>query len=427
MQIKNFSVESFPFKFLAGSIPVLLGVYLAINPFPHKTAIENICFYASVLFVLILVGARKMTFHFRNPLSLSFALFAAWSFIGLFFALDRGNSIHDFYAHLVQYVIFLYLLVNFFHSEKYVSYLIWIVIASSTVFALWVMIYFYGIQGYPLSTKLGLESIDELSSNIIGTLTLFPMILSLGWLIRGKDHYRKAISFVCLVILAVATMATMARSALLAMAIALMIMLPLLMKNRRFFILLFVFFAVALIAMPVRGRFTPSNLIEKLQATDRFNIALTYIEIVKDYPLIGIGFGMQAYGEDGLLNKYNSRLPVQYRQPVPAKAPHNILIDIAVRTGLLGLCFFLYIAFSFVKMGRRLIKNGRSPFLKECGLCLLAAFAAIFIQGLFENTLSGPPAIILYTIMGMMTILWRLDQAAKANQETIDTLVLHTD
>lgn len=415
-------MESFPFKFLAGIIPVLLGIYLAINPFPHKTAIENISFYASVLFVLILLGFRKMTFHFRNPLSLPFALFAAWSFIGLFFALDKGNSIHDFYAHLIQYLIFIYLLINFFPSEKYFSYLIWIAIASSTLFALWVMIYFYGIQGYPLNTKLGLVSIDELSSNIIGTLTLFPMVFSLGWLIRERDPYRKAAAFACFAILGVATLATMARSALIAMGMALMIMFPLLFKNKRFFIFLITLLLIALIAMPVRGRFTPSNLIEKLQETDRLKIALTYIEIVKDYPLIGIGFGMQAYGEDGLVNKYNARLPVKYQQwPVPAKAPHNILIDVAVRTGITGLCLFLYVVFSFAKMGTGLFKNSRSPFVREWGLCLLAAFAALFVQGLFENTLSGPPAIILYTIMGMMIILWRLDRAAKSNQETIHT------
>lgn len=40
----------------------------------------------------------------------------------------------------------------------------------------------------------------------------------------------------------------------------------------------------------------------------------------------------------------------------------------------------------------------------------MAAFAAVFIQGFLENTMSGSPAIVLYTILGMMTILWRLDR-----------------
>jgi hypothetical protein len=39
----------------------------------------------------------------------------------------------------------------------------------------------------------------------------------------------------------------------------------------------------------------------------------------------------------------------------------------------------------------------------------MAAFVAVFIQGMFENTHSGPPAIVLYAILAMMTILWRLN------------------
>lgn len=283
-------------------------------------------------------------------------------------------------------------------------------IVSSTVFALWVMITFYGVQGFPLNTKLGVQSIDELSSNIIGTLTLFPAILSLGWLTREKESYRRIAALACLAILGVATLATMARSALVAMIVAVLIMMPLLFRNKRFFILFSLFLLAAVIVMPVRDRFTPTNLIEKLKITDRLNIALTYVEIVKDNPIMGIGFGMEAYGDEALLNKYNARLPAQYRQPVPAKAPHNSLIDVAVRTGLVGLGLFIYIVFSLVKMAMVMARQGSSAFVREWALCLLAAFAALFVQSLFENTLSGPPAIALYAVMGMVVILWHLEQ-----------------
>jgi hypothetical protein len=40
----------------------------------------------------------------------------------------------------------------------------------------------------------------------------------------------------------------------------------------------------------------------------------------------------------------------------------------------------------------------------------MAAFVAVIIQGMFENTLSGPSAIVLYIIMAMMTILWHLNR-----------------
>jgi hypothetical protein len=410
MRMRYRGTDSLLFRILAGCVPFLLGVYLAVNPFPHKTAIENISFYASFGFFLILLGTRKMTLRFRNPLTLPFALFAVWSLSGLFFALDRSNGGHDFYAHFIQYVILLYLLVHFYPSERRLTLLIGIMIVSSTVFALWVMITFYGVQGFPLNTKLGVQSIDELSSNIIGTLTLFPAILSLGWLTREKESYRRIAALACLAILGVATLATMARSALVAMIVAVLIMMPLLFRNKRFFILFSLFLLAAVIVMPVRDRFTPTNLIEKLKITDRLNIALTYVEIVKDNPIMGIGFGMEAYGDEALLNKYNARLPAQYRQPVPAKAPHNSLIDVAVRTGLVGLGLFIYIVFSLVKMAMVMARQGSSAFVREWALCLLAAFAALFVQSLFENTLSGPPAIALYAVMGMVVILWHLEQ-----------------
>jgi hypothetical protein len=60
-------------------------------------------------------------------------------------------------------------------------------------------------------------------------------------------------------------------------------------------------------------------------------------------------------------------------------------------------------------MGWRTIKYGKDDFIRRWGLCLMAAFVAVFIQGMFENTHSGPPAIVLYAIFAMMTILWHLN------------------
>jgi O-antigen ligase len=161
--------------------------------------------------------------------------------------------------------------------------------------------------------------------------------------------------------------------------------------------------------MPVKYRLTPDAIMGKIRVDDRTHIWYSYIEMVKDHPLTGIGFGMQTYFDENLLNKYNERVPSKYRQPVPHKAPHNMLVDIAVRTGLIGFVLFLYIIFEFLKMGWHLLRSGKDEFIRHWGLCFLVTFLAIFIQGQFENTMSGAPAIILYTILGMMAILWRLD------------------
>jgi O-antigen ligase len=162
------------------------------------------------------------------------------------------------------------------------------------------------------------------------------------------------------------------------------------------------------LVMPVKHRLTPHAFIDKIRADPRINVWYNYLEMVKDYPITGIGFGMQTYLDENLLNKYNEKVPAKYRQQTPYAAPHNLLVDVAVRTGLVGLALFLYIIFKFFQVSWQIIRSGKDDFIRHWGLCFLAAFVAVFIQGQFENTMSGPPAIILYTTFAMMVILWNI-------------------
>ncbi|HYA15787.1 MAG TPA: hypothetical protein VEF33_15735, partial [Syntrophales bacterium] len=70
-------------------------IFIMRNPFPKTTAIEEITFYGAVLILLFLLIFKKTTFSLRTPLSIPFALFILWSFVSLFFALNKFNSIHD--------------------------------------------------------------------------------------------------------------------------------------------------------------------------------------------------------------------------------------------------------------------------------------------------------------------------------------------
>ena len=99
---------------LIRSIPFLMGIFIFFNPFPHTTAIKEICYYLSVFVVTILILSKNIDFTFKTPLLLPFGLFILWSFLSIFFALDKKNSIHDFYSHLIRYVILYYILINFF-------------------------------------------------------------------------------------------------------------------------------------------------------------------------------------------------------------------------------------------------------------------------------------------------------------------------
>jgi putative inorganic carbon (HCO3(-)) transporter len=402
-QMKNRQI----FELLKMCITILVGMFIFLNPYPHVTAIKEITFYGSVLLLLPLIFLKKEEFSLRTPLSIPFLLFVLWSFCGLFFALNKGNSIHDFYAHLIKYLLIFYLLFNFFATKERLLILIWTIIISTALYSAEMLVGFYIQSGYDISVKLGLytDGQYEIPSNIIGISTLLGLLLSLYQLTKEEILYRKIVLTICVCATAIATLATQTRGTILAMMVSLLLSFP---RNKKILLFFFLFLALVIVVMPVKNQITPSAIIGKIHADDRVKIWYSFGEMVIDHPITGIGFGMQTYYDENLLNKYNEKVPAEYRQPIPHKAPHNLLVDVAVRTGLVGFALFLYIIFKFFQVSWQIIKSGKDDFIRHWGLCFLAAFVAVFIQGQFENTMSGPPAIILYTTFAMMVILWNI-------------------
>ena len=408
--------------FLNSSIPWLVGVFIFFNPFPHTTSIREICFYLSLLICLVLLFAGKYKFSFRTPLSVPFALFVLWSCFGLIFALDKTNSLHDVYAHLLKYLVIFYLVINFFNSEKGLKALAWIVAISTGIYIIIVMIHSYGIMKYPVMAGrfdelLGFN-FPESSPNIVVLVSLFALLLSVFLIARENSCYQRLILILSVCLSAFAVLATQSRSAILALIGAVLIIFP----RRKKILLSFFVVAVILAAgfITVNNGFDRGRFLSKITSGDlssmkaRVSIWLCYAEIIKDHPVTGVGFGMQTCYDENLLMKYNQTVDENYRMDHPYGAPHNMIVDTATRVGLVGLALFLYALFAFLATGGRLIKHGRNKFIKDWSLYVMGAFVAVFIQGMFENTLSGSPAIILYLIFAMMTILWRIENFAKA-------------
>ena len=393
------------------SVPILMGIFLFFNPFSHTTAIKEICFYLSVLIVLTLISFKKIDFSFKSPLTLPFVLFAIWAFIGLFSALYKMNSIHDFYAHLIKYIAIYYILINFFNSAKRLIILSWVIIVSATIFAIGGMGYFYLVLGNNISTTR--MTFQETSINIIGYVSIFALLLSIHLIPRTDLLYKKILLFISLTATSVVTVMTVSFGTLLAMIFSISVLFS---KNKKMVALVILLIATILVITtlsyrPAENRISEYFMSNKLQHEERIKIWYTYFELIKDFPIAGIGFDMNDMWHDqNLWDKYKARIPSKYRTRI--WAPHNILVSIAVRLGFVGLGLFFYIIVMFIRMSCTVVKNGKDDFIKSWGLCITAAFAAWFIKGMFEPALSHVPAIINYAIFAMMTILWKLNSEA---------------
>jgi O-antigen ligase len=158
---------------------------------------------------------------------------------------------------------------------------------------------------------------------------------------------------------------------------------------------------------PLKGRFV-SYFNRPLIA---FRVGINYqtFEVIKDYPIIGIGFGMETYGTTINLKDYYEKVPEKYREVIIYNDPHNIFFDITVRLGIVGLVLFFYIIFVFFKLCWDIIKCGKDDFIKNWGRCLAAALFSFLFIGCFQPVFSHMPETILCVMFSMLTILWRFN------------------
>jgi len=405
-QLEKYVTNFNPFALLTRSIPILMGILIFCNPFPHTTSIKEICFYLSVFIVLLLICFKKIDFSFRSPLTLPFALFVIWVFIGLFFALDKGSSIHDFRAHLLKYMVFYYILINFFNSRKRLVGLSWVIIISATIFSIGEIYYFYFMLGNSFSTKL-LPGLNEIAVNQIGFVTVTAAIFSLYYIITTRTLYVKIISLVCLFPLCFLSALTQARSTALALFLLVIILCS---KNKKLLVACLAIILIVATMTPVGNRFIHVNPITDL----RLDINYTTLEIIKDFPIMGIGFGMETYGNEKYINldAYNKKVPVKYRQKSIHTFPHSILFSIAVRTGLIGFALFLYILFMSFMTCRNCIEHGKDDFIKRWGLCVASVLVTVIVIGSFEDCSRHVQKVVLYTALAMTTIIWKLNDVS---------------
>lgn len=389
------------FSFLAAGIPVLLGIFVFLVPFPHTTTIKEICYYLSVSLVVVLCLFRKISFSFKTPLAFAGLLFVAWCFLGLFFALNPANSIHDFYAHLLKYILLYFLLINFFASNRRLSILSWIIIGSATILFLWSLYYYYVALDNSIVERFG-DGFTEVTTNLIGIIAVISIVLNIHNIFQEKGWSRKIFFSICLLPACAVIFLAQTRSALLALLISLIVVL-----SARKKVLVGVLFSVGVILLvsPVGGRFT-TNVTDNL----RIKQGLLVWKVVRDYPVTGIGFGMQTFGSDLDLQNYNAKLPERFQGQEILLNPHNMYTDIAVRTGIPGIIFFLGIIFSFFRMLWQLRRNGASNDITSWANALFASGLTFFIIGFFEPVFSHYPESVLCVIFAMGTILWRIHE-----------------
>jgi O-antigen ligase len=400
-----------------------MGLFVFLNPFPHTTALKEMSFYGSVAVALYLFAAGKKPLPWSSPLTIPFLLLIIWSAAGTFFALDRVNSLHDVLYHLVKYVTFIFILITFYPTRRHFQALSWIVILSTTIFVIAWMVHFYIILDLSFAVRLGYGagySFFEMSANYLGFITVFATLLSMNQFFKEGHGALKALLALCFIATVTATLLTQTRGAVIALVLAGIFFG---MSNRRGFVLavLLPVLVASVIFMTAgsRERFS----MKTLQSNERIGIVLMYWEIIKEHPIKGIGFGMELLQKKEFMTPYYERVPEAYRDPGYNVSPHNFYLDVTVRLGVVGLLLYLAIIFTAFRMNWQSRGSSAESSDKSDTLCLAASFGAVLVQSLFADASFGPPVIVFYLHLAMITILWREACQTRMVDDELKTVV----
>lgn len=402
------------FEILNQSIPVLTAIYIFAHPLP--LSILNIfCIYSAFTALVILLYFKRTVFTIQFPFTWPFALFLIWVFFGLFFTLDVQNSVHDIFRYLIEYLVIYYILVNNFKSIERINSLSFIIILSASIFSAGLLIIYYIIEGFPFLSRI---TTNYIHTNHIGFITVPATILSLNLIETNEKWKFKSFFYFCAFLLIITTIFTQSRGSLLGLIIGMAIIS--INGWKKPLSLIIVISLLGVIFLPgIKERFINSED----SNMERIKIYFLSAEIFKERPVTGVGFGMEILHNKKLIDaeRLNNKLAPAYRQDDGhiITGTHNTLVDIAVRTGLIGLLLYLYIIATVFWMIAATLKKTKRDICRSWSISLLGCFAAFTVSSLFEDTSSGKPVLMFYVIMAMVTVIWRLSLKKAETVENI--------
>ena len=134
-----------------------------------------------------------------------------------------------------------------------------------------------------------------------------------------------------------------------------------------------------------------SNLKKNVSNKSRFGMQYASLQVFKENPIVGVGFGQQAYFSRHhypiwATNK-NYEFDVWYKNKNEKSFPpgYNIYTRILAETGIIGFFIYLILIIVSVLITKRVIKNSLDE-KRTLGIILLISFSGLYINGLQVDT-----------------------------------------
>ncbi len=423
MDIRERSRSDSLFKIMHTS----LFAYLVLLPFPHVTTIKEITFWLAVLFWLMLMPSRSQRLIPVNPATLSLALFMAVALIASIAGVEPVENLKRFKGELlVPFLLFSISATEYNNMTKIKRLLTPLVIAFAvyTIFVIaesfaWGLSYFW-------DENLR-QQVRWLSGYAEMSITLLP--LTFGYLLITGTRLR----FLVLIFLFLEFFITAAYRNISSFggSVFVILMGALFVQPRIYRLCLRVLIVIAILISSVMfytHRDNPAiaeyrlklyqitHPLEELKKsggfTNRVPLWKAAVDVIKDRPVLGYGWGMKKYPRiisDGkYLSRWKTDEPEVYKiyskyrgKYVP---PHNLILELTFQSGIVGLISFTVF---FVVYLIFIIKTSiRSRSDEDRNFSVMIVMGIIFsfmIANIMSNELGRLSGKVLFVVMGAGT------------------------
>ncbi len=399
-------------------------------------------------------GYNYTSFRLAKPLHLPILAFLAISTLATFFSLCPSMSLlgtykrYDGLVSTLVYVVLFYTVIHFIERKR-VGVFLDVIISTACVAAVYGIFQHFGMDFYKWSTNFGFGI--RVSSTFghpafFSAFLIMIIPLVLVKIFSRNNWYQSGLYLAILALLLIAFYYTKTRAAFLGLLISLIFFFSLIGKKTLFVnkiktvVTLSILIGISVSLnigdnSSVVGRFAQDvNSVQdrdptlgetEVGYTDRFGGTmfmrvyqyLTGIEIIKDYPLLGIGADTLGMIYPQYLSEvYKKRNEHRYFEN--QNRIHNDILDMAVSRGILGLGVYVWFIYAFTRMVWRGYREGdaKSKILIT-GLC--SGCLAYFIQNQFS--FGHVPIITLIWFLVGLTVIACANRSSLKDEVTGET------
>ncbi len=385
-----------------------------------KAGAESFTLLAFVLWILKRVlGYRAGSLWGMLPktaLNKALGLYVLILVLSVIFSVDYGLSLRGFFGKELKFLAIFFMMVEIINSNERLRNILIAIIGSAMLIVADASVqYFRGVdflRGYQYSRLTA--SFSAANGLAAWLIVIIPLVMGIFIWVKVMHSTLKVALFILILMLLNCLLLTYSRGAWLGIMVAAIVMSYYVLRNSKlktkihylyFAICLFLIFLFVSKLINVKMRkiekvnFDSGQTVgERIKSVIKINEGASLVRInlwkeslmmLRDHPFIGCG-----------INTYSIVAPAYKVSESGGIYPHNSFLQKSAETGLLGLFAFLWILFSFFKIGLQHLHIRKDMLV----LGLLSGILAFLVQSIFDNHLYSLQLVVLFWYMLGLTI-----------------------